>query len=52
VSRPASRRRIGVPEIGITLGFLGLYLVCYGLFARTFPMVSPRHAEQAARLHH
>jgi Ni/Fe-hydrogenase subunit HybB-like protein len=42
----------GLPEIGITLGFLGLYLLCYGLFARTFPMVSPRHAEQAARLHH
>ena len=41
----------GLPEIGITLGFLGLYLLCYGLFARTFPMVSPRHAEQAARLH-
>jgi hypothetical protein len=42
----------GVPEIGITLGFLGLFLCCYGLFARAFPMVSPRHAEDAARLVH
>jgi hypothetical protein len=25
--------------------FLGLYLLCYALFARTFPMVSPRLAE-------
>jgi hypothetical protein len=25
--------------------FLGLYLVSYALFARTFPMVSPRLAE-------
>ncbi len=32
----------GVPEIGISLGFLGLFLLAYGLFARTFPMVSPR----------
>ena len=32
----------GVPELGPTLLFLGLYLVCYALFARTFPMVSPR----------
>lgn len=42
----------GVPEIGITLGFLGLFLFCYGVFARTFPLISPRHAEAAARLVH
>jgi hypothetical protein len=42
----------GIPEIGITLGFLGLFLLCYGLFARAFPMISPRHAEDAARLVH
>jgi len=35
----------GVPEAGPTLLFLGLYLLCYALFARTFPMVSPRLAE-------
>jgi hypothetical protein len=35
----------GVPEVAPTLLFLGLYLVCYALFARTFPMVSPRLAE-------
>jgi hypothetical protein len=36
---------IGGPEIGATLLFLGLYLLSYALFARTFPMVSPRLAE-------
>ncbi len=34
----------GIPEVGPTLMFLGLYLVCYALFARAFPMVSPRLA--------
>ncbi len=34
-----------VPEAGPTLLFLGLFLLCYALFARTFPMVSPRLAE-------
>jgi hypothetical protein len=34
-----------VPEAGPTFLFLGLYLVCYAVFARTFPMVSPRLAE-------
>jgi hypothetical protein len=33
------------PEAGPTLLFLGSYLLAYGLFARTFPMVSPRLAE-------
>jgi hypothetical protein len=42
----------GVPELGITAGFLGLFLLAYGLFARSFPMVSPRLAEQAAKVHH
>jgi hypothetical protein len=32
------------PEAGPTLLFLGLYLLAYALFARTFPMVSPRLA--------
>jgi hypothetical protein len=36
---------IGVPELGPTLLFLGLYLLCYALFGRTFPMLSPRLAE-------
>jgi hypothetical protein len=35
----------GIPEAGPTLLMLGLYLVAYALFARTFPMVSPRLAE-------
>ncbi|HLB36516.1 MAG TPA: NrfD/PsrC family molybdoenzyme membrane anchor subunit [Gemmatimonadales bacterium] len=42
----------GLPEVGITLGFLGLFLLCYGLFARAFPMISPRHAEDAAKMVH
>jgi Ni/Fe-hydrogenase subunit HybB-like protein len=37
----------GLPEIGVTIGFLGLFLLAYGLFARTFPMVSPRLAARA-----
>ena len=36
---------IGVPELGPTLLFLGLYLLCYALFGRIFPMLSPRLAE-------
>jgi hypothetical protein len=36
---------VGVPEVGPTLLMLGLYLLTYALFARTFPMVSPRLAE-------
>jgi hypothetical protein len=35
----------GLPELGPTLLFLGLYLLTYALFARTFPMISPRLAE-------
>jgi hypothetical protein len=35
----------GLPEAGPTLLFLGSYLLAYALFARTFPMVSPRLAE-------
>ena len=42
----------GLPEIGISAGFLGLYLLAYGLFARAFPMVSPRLAERALALAH
>lgn len=44
--------RFGLPEVGITLGFLGLFLLAYGWFARTFPMVSPRLAERAAAKAH
>ena len=35
----------GMPEIAATLLLGGLYLLTYSLFARTFPMVSPRLAE-------
>jgi len=36
---------LGLPEVGPTLLFAGLYLLAYALFGRTFPMVSPRLAE-------
>jgi hypothetical protein len=36
---------LGLPELGPTLLFAGLYLLVYALFARTFPMVSPRLSE-------
>jgi hypothetical protein len=35
----------GLPEAAPTAAFIGLFLLAYGLFARTFPMVSPRLAE-------
>jgi hypothetical protein len=36
---------IQLPELGPTLLFLGLYLLSYALFARRYPMISPRLAE-------
>jgi hypothetical protein len=36
---------VGGPEIGATCLFAGLYLLSYTLFARAFPMISPRLAE-------
>ena len=35
---------IGVPEIGVTLLFGGLFLLAFGWFAARYPMVSPRLA--------
>ncbi len=40
----ASGPVIGLPELGSTIGFVGLFLLSYGWFARTYPMVSPRLA--------
>ncbi|NOT09262.1 MAG: hypothetical protein HOP28_13785 [Gemmatimonadales bacterium] len=34
----------GLPEAGPLLLFLGCFLLAYGIFARTFPMLSPRLA--------
>jgi len=34
----------GLPELGPILLFLGLFLACYAMFSRVFPMVSPRLA--------
>ena len=42
----------GLPEIGITIGFLGLFLLSYALFARSLPMISPRLAARALEVHH
>jgi len=43
---------MGLPEVGVSLAFVGLFLLAYGLFARTFPMVSPRLADKASELAH
>ena len=42
----------GLTEIGVTAGFLGLFLLSYGWFANTFPIVSPRLAAEAQELQH
>ena len=42
----------GVPEVGVTAGFLGLFLLAYGSFAQTFPIVSPRLSAEATATHH
>jgi hypothetical protein len=34
----------GLPEAGPFLMFIGLFLTCYAMFAKIFPMVSPRLA--------
>ncbi len=34
----------GLPELAPTLAFVGLFLVAYGWFAKTYPMVSPVRA--------
>ena len=46
--------RFGIPELAPTALMLGLFLVTYALFARTFPMISPRLAEitLSRELHH
>lgn len=43
---------LGLPEFGITIGFLGLFLFAYGMFARTFPMLSPRLTAKAMVVTH
>ncbi len=45
---------IGLPEIGPVALLGGLFLLAYALFARTFPMISPRLAEitLGRELHH
>jgi len=43
---------MGLPEVGVSLAFVGLFLLAYGLFARAFPMVSPRLADKAIELAH
>lgn len=41
---PADGPLFGLAEAGPLLAFLGCFLLAYGLFARLFPMVSPRLA--------
>ena len=35
---------IGVPEIGVTVFYVGLFLLAFGWFAARYPMLSPRLA--------
>jgi hypothetical protein len=51
---PAHGPPFGLPEIGPTVLFIGLFLVPYAAFARTFPMLSPRLSEitLAREVHH
>ncbi len=42
----------GLPEIGISVGFLGLFLLAHGMFAARFPMVSPRWVARALESGH
>ena len=42
----------GLPEVAISLGFLGLFLLMYGLFATALPMVSPRLLAKAEATGH
>jgi hypothetical protein len=46
--------QFGLPEIGVSLGFLGLFLAAYALFAQSLPMVSPRltNRAEAMEFHH
>jgi hypothetical protein len=38
---------IGLVEVGVTAGYLGIFLLAYAWFAGTFPMLSPRLARLA-----
>jgi hypothetical protein len=38
---------IGLPEIGTTLFFAGLFLLSWAWFAARYPIISPRHAADA-----
>ncbi len=42
----------GLPEIGVSLGFLGMFLFAYATFARYLPMISPRLTLRAEEQHH
>src|SRR3970282_142715 len=44
--------RFGPPETGVSVVFVGLFLLAYALFARAFPMVTPRLADRAAATGH
>lgn len=43
---------IGVPEIGVTLLYLGLFLLAFGWFAGRYPMISPRLAADTLSREH
>jgi hypothetical protein len=43
---------IGAPEIGAAIMLLGVFLVAYGVFAKKYPMVSPRLAADTLEREH
>ncbi|MGH7530487.1 MAG: hypothetical protein ACREMN_08920, partial [Gemmatimonadales bacterium] len=43
---------IGVPELGVTALFAGLFLVSWAWFARRYPIISPRLAADALEREH
>ena len=48
LAEPTGHLPLGIPEIGIGLGFLGLFLAAYLWFVRSFPLL-PSPAALAAR---
>ena len=43
---------IGLPELGVTALFAGVFLLAYGWFGSRFPMVSPRLAAETIEAEH
>lgn len=46
IVQEAERLPLGIPELLVTLGFFGLWGMCYAWFARRFPIISPTLLER------